>query len=580
MKYALRIAPLLLVLSLTGGCASTGGNSTMAGPAASSASSPPAEEALPEVELSGELLFRLLGAEFGMLWQHYEFAAEQYLVAALDTRDPRLAEQAARIALLARYDDIARSASLLWVELLPEDIYAREAVVSALIRNGEVDRVQPYLSALLKSKDTGDEEAFRLVSLLTGQERDLDAAVRALQIHVEAHPDNFAGWYVFGYLAFRAEQLPLAADAMQRALQLRRGTTDGVVQVYLGILKKQGRFADAAAFLERQIKKQPASSALHLTFARLLLEMRRVDEAKREFDLALKYDPQNQDVLFALALLTLQENRPDEAEKYLLRLQKTGRDGDQVAYFLGQMEEQRSNAARAIAYYSQVGHEAREYIEAQIRIVVLQARNGEIEAARTRLQVLAGRFYEQRKQLMHIESELLYEAGLITEALEVLNRALEEFSGDIDLLFSRALAYDRLERIADAERDLKQILKTDESNVTALNALGFVLADKTNRFQEAYDYIKRALELSPNDASIIDSMGWVLYRLGDLEGAEQYLRRALSFRMDYEISAHLGEVLWMMGRHDEAKQVWSHAHREAPEHELLNEVMKRFGQLQ
>jgi tetratricopeptide (TPR) repeat protein len=163
-------------------------------------------------------------------------------------------------------------------------------------------------------------------------------------------------------------------------------------------------------------------------------------------------------------------------------------------------------------------------------------------------------------------------------SIEVLSRGLAQFPDNVDLLYARSLAAEKVNDLAMAEQDLRRVLKQDPDNAHALNALGYTLADRTNRYQEAYELIKRALDLRPDDPAIMDSMGWVLYRLGRHDEAVRFLKQALELHDDGEIAAHLGEVLWVSGRAAEAKDVWQRAIKSYPDHKVLQEVMQRFEQ--
>ncbi len=174
------------------------------------------------------------------------------------------------------------------------------------------------------------------------------------------------------------------------------------------------------------------------------------------------------------------------------------------------------------------------------------------------------------------KGELLRSARRYEQAMEVFNTALDIVPGNSDLLYARALVAEKLGRIDLLEADIRAILKTEPDNAHALNALGFTLADQTERYEEAYGYLKRAIEIMPDDAAIIDSWGWVHYRLGKYDIAIQLLRKALSRLEDAEIAAHLGEVLWVSGKQQEAREVWQRALQKSPDDPMLQKVMQRF----
>ncbi|MGB5733385.1 MAG: tetratricopeptide repeat protein, partial [Thiohalocapsa sp.] len=174
-----------------------------------------------------------------------------------------------------------------------------------------------------------------------------------------------------------------------------------------------------------------------------------------------------------------------------------------------------------------------------------------------------------------IEGELLRERDLEQQAIAVYSAALDQAPDNPDLLYARAMLAVGMDRVDLLEQDLRRILTADPDHVDALNALGYTLADRTDRFSEAQSLIERALQLRPDEPAILDSMGWVLYRMGNAKDAEPYLRQALEGVFDAEIAAHLGEVLWVLDKQDEARDVWERALAEDPKHEYLLRTMGR-----
>ncbi|NIO42576.1 MAG: tetratricopeptide repeat protein, partial [Burkholderiales bacterium] len=217
------------------------------------------------------------------------------------------------------------------------------------------------------------------------------------------------------------------------------------------------------------------------------------------------------------------------------------------------------------------------YFEAQTRLGVVIARQGHLEAAREHLHGIETQSDEQRVQLFLAEEQILREAKKYAEALETLNESLEALPRNQDLLYARALIGEKLDLVELAERDLRAILEQDPDNAQALNALGYTLADRTTRYKEALVLIERALALKPDDPFILDSMGWVQYRLGNNTEAIKYLKRALSIRNDAEISAHLGEVLWVTGDRMQARSVWKKALEDTPDNDTLLGIIKKFN---
>ena len=286
--------------------------------------------------------------------------------------------------------------------------------------------------------------------------------------------------------------------------------------------------------------------------------------------------PDNGDARHALALLYLQTEKLDEAERHLRSLSVRGARQNTARFYLGHVAEARGRVDEAISWYGQV-EQGEHLVDAQVRLGVLLARQGRLDEARQRLQSVETSNGKDRVRLILVEGELLVDAGRLQDALTLHDLALQEFPDDADLLYARAMVAERLDRLDLLEADLRAILSRDPNHVQALNALGFTLADRTDRYQEAHDLIVRALAQRPDDYYIQDSMGWVLFRLGRLPEALEYLRRAAAQSDDVEVAAHLGEVLWASGDEAGARQVWDAVLKREPGNKRITELMRRLA---
>jgi tetratricopeptide (TPR) repeat protein len=288
--------------------------------------------------------------------------------------------------------------------------------------------------------------------------------------------------------------------------------------------------------------------------------------------------PDDAELRYTLGLLSLESHRLDDAEKYMMMLVELKQREGEAQYYLGRIFENRKQYDVAIDWYGQV-HVGDYKFDAQLRIADMLGLSGRTDEAVEHLDaILKGSQSDGSLVRIYIaKGELLRAARRYEEALVVFNTALEIVPGNSDLLYSRALVAERLGRIDMLEADIKFILKTEPNNAHALNALGFTLADQTDRYEEAYAYIKRAIEINPDDAAIIDSWGWIHYRMGDYDKAIALLRKALSRFDDAEIASHLGEVLWVSGNQDEARSIWQKALKKSPDAPALQSVMQRFN---
>jgi tetratricopeptide (TPR) repeat protein len=391
---------------------------------------------------------------------------------------------------------------------------------------------------------------------------------------VQLHPGKPFAHYGLAHLAVRVGDLDVAMTAVDQALALSPGWEDAALFKARVLVSRKDN-ARLLRFHEDFLAAYPRAGSMRLSYARLLVDLKQWDKARVQFKRVVADSPREADAVFTVALLALQTNDLDEAERFLKRTLNLQPENDQVRLYLGQVAEQRKNYDEAIQWYSAV-ESAEQHFEAQTRLAVALARQGKVEQARTHLHVLAPRTEAQKVQLALAEEQILRDAKRFDEAFDVLSRALVDLPHNADLLYARALVAEKLNRIDTAEQDLRRVLAKDPKNANALNALGYTLADRTTRYQEALGFVEQALALKTDDPFILDSMGWVHYRLGNHAEAVKYLRSALGKRADAEIAAHLGEVLWVMGDRAGAESVWSGALKHSPDSEVLIGVINKF----
>jgi len=532
------------------------------------------EARLPAVELTPELLYRLLVAEVAGQRGALDISAEQYLIAAQETRDPRVAQRATHVAAYSRQYLLALQAARLWVELAPESLKARHSLAALLIRQNRSEEALEHLEKVLSAGSQESGEAFILIANLLGREQDRERALEVMRQLLAPRPDNPNALHAYAHLATLAEQYDLALETVERALEIKPDLFPALV-LKADLLRRTGQ-PDAALEVYRQaVAQQPDEHNVRLNYARLLVERGHFDEARKQFTQLRQQLPGNSDIIFAQGLLAMQAGALEEAEERFHELLDLGQRTNAAAFSLGQIADARGESGEAIRWYSAVSR-GTSYLDARIRVATLLLQERGIEAARQHLHQTETEADAERLRLYLAEGELLREAGDPQTAVEVYSEGLQTLDGRPELYYARAMTYEQLGRIDLLEQDLRAILAQDPENAQALNALGYTLADRTDRYAEAHDYIKRALAQEPEDAAILDSMGWVLYRMERYPEALDHLRRAYDRQPDPEIAAHLGEVLWASGERRAARKVWRDAERRWPDHPLLRETLERF----
>jgi len=529
---------------------------------------------LPNLELTPKLLNDLFVAEVALQRAQYNTAVEYYSRLAAETRDPRLVERATRIALFAREYKVALDLSNLWIELDPDNVDAGQIQTTLEVKIGDYDAALASLERVVQQAANDETSRYILMIRLLGREQDKEAALEVIQRYLQRHPDDNAALYAYAQLALRAGKLAEAEKSVDQLLQQKPDWPQAVV-LRSRAMQATNRESEALEYLEQVVARNSQKLELRVHYGRMLVDANRPEEALEQFRQVLKAEPENDDILFAAGLVALRINKIDAAEKYFLNLNNRAVRPDETGFYLGRIAEEHKDLSRAIRWYGTVSR-GENYLNAQIRSALLHARQGDVVAARALLHAAQARSPGQKLRLYLAEGEILRDVGHFDEAMTVYDHALLEMPGNTELLYAHAMTAEKLDRIDLLEHDLFAILEREPDHVDALNSLGYTLADRTDRLDEAYTYVKRAMDLRPNSFYIMDSMGWVLYRQGKLDEALVYLKKAIEMNYDSEIAAHLGEVLWVKGDYDGARNIWKKALEESPENSAVLNAIKRL----
>jgi tetratricopeptide (TPR) repeat protein len=338
---------------------------------------------------------------------------------------------------------------------------------------------------------------------------------------------------------------------------------------------RQQRNAEATALLGEAVSKQPKNADLLFAYGRMLLDGEDLDGARKQFLRVFKLEPGHADALYSLALLELETGDLKSGERHLKQLLELNQHVHNARYYLGYATLEQGRQGEALDWYLKV--ESGDYwSQAQLQAAAIMVEQGDIDSMQEHMRSLRQKNTQMMVQLYLIEGQVLTDAGLNQQAFEMYERALKQSPQDVDLLYSYSLIAEKLDRLDITETNMRRILAKEPDNVRALNALGYTLADRTDRYQEALEYISKAYALEPDDPAIIDSMGWIYYRLGNLDKAHEYLQQAWDKSNDSEIGAHFGEVLWMRGEREAARKVWEASRKAMPDNPVLLEVINRL----
>jgi tetratricopeptide (TPR) repeat protein len=530
---------------------------------------------LPQVELTEALLFRITLAEIALQRGQAHVAVPALLDAARETRDPRLARRATEVAWNARFLPAALEAATLWLQLEPDSARARQTVIALLVNQSRLDDALPHLRQWLSADPESIGQNFLQLSSLVGGHQDKAAVLRLMRTLAAAHPGVPEASLAVAQAAWNADDVPGALAAARMALQLRPDWE--LAALFQARALQRDSNDKALAFLEGFVNAHPGARDARLNYARLLVTARRYPEARKQFERLVGEAPNNADIALAVAMLSLQARDFVAAEFQLRRaLEINPKDPDTIRLQLGQVNEELKRDEQALRWYLSITH-GPQFIAAQARYAGLLARQGRLAEARKHLQGIAPGDAQQRLQLTLAEAAVLREAKAYQEAFDFLSAAAAASPDTPDLLYDHAMASEKVDRIDVMETQLRRLIALRPDHAHAYNALGYTLADRNLRLAEARQLIETAHKLAPEDSYILDSLGWVLYRQGENERALGYLRRAHEVRPDAEIAAHLGEVLWVLGRRDEAQKVWAEALRTQAKNEVLERTVQRFA---
>lgn len=519
-----------------------------------------------------DLLYLLVTAEIAGQRGQFDVALDGYLEAAKWIDDPRVAERATQIALYVKDTDKAMQASTLWLSHDPESVSARKVSAILYAKKGDSDKTVESLKILLNSDEPEVENAIlEAVKMIDGQSQQ---GFEVLDRLVSEYPERAEVHYAYAAFARKKKKSDIALKEATRASELR-SDWNKVDVLQAQIASEAGDTESAREILQEAVDKSPDNYRLRMIYAQFLVKTEDFDTAEEQFKQIVSDQPGNHDAVFSLALVQLQLKDEEPAKENLLKLVNVAKWKSQAQIYLGRLEAKNDNADGALEWFDQVTSGPLEF-DAQVDAVSALAKDDRTDEALRRIEKLHAKFPDQALRIYLMQAELLNDKKDYTGAIDVLNEALVKIPGKSELLYSRALIAERLDRIDVLEADLQEILQKDPDDANALNALGYTLADRTQRLDEADDYLQRAIKLRPDDPIVQDSFGWLQYRLGRHEEALRYLQKAYDQDSDPEIAAHLGEVLWVTGKQDQAKKIWIEALEKDPENEYMAKIKNRF----
>jgi tetratricopeptide (TPR) repeat protein len=525
-------------------------------------------------DLLGRTVFQVLIGEFALRQGAVELSLDAWSDLAERTRDPRAISRAVEIAGLTGQTERAMRLVQLWLAIEPDAPQARQAHVALLIQSRQIDQLAPQIAALLASDQANLTNNLLHLNRMLARITDKPAVLQLLIELAADYPDVAEAHFAVAQAALAAGDEVRAIDATTRAITLRPSWEMAAI----AHAKLIGRKNAAAGIEELSsfVRQNRDARNARLALAQMLIVEKRFPAARQQYEILLKESPDDPEIIYPAAILALQSGEHTTGRQLLERLLTTGfPDKSSIHYFLGQIAQEAGETDKAMEHFGQVSAGER-YIAARTRVALLLLSQGKTDAALQQLRNTRGASPAERTQLALAEAQLLRESGDQSGAYSAVEKALRSAPDDPELLYDAALTAERIGKHQVMEAHLRHLLTRHPEHAHALNALGYSLAERNIRLEEAAQLLDKAIMLAPNDAYIMDSLGWLQYRQGRLPEALTTLENAYRIKADPEIASHLAEVLWMLERRDEARRVLLEARKRNPDSAVLNAAIEKF----
>ena len=527
-----------------------------------------------KTSIDPDVLFMLMTAELAGQRGQYDVALEGYMEAAKRVHDPRFAERAAMIAMYMKDSNKTNEAVALWLRQDPKNPTARKIAALSALRAGHKKAAVEHLNVLLAVDPAGFETTLLELAGVLQKDGKIKAVYDALDALSKQHPDQAVIYYMQSLLAMQKKDKNLAETKIQQALRVQPSWDKALIlQAQIAVFS--GDLNKAKTLLKEASNKYPENNKIKKLLAQVLIKAGEYKEAGEVYQSMILADPKDIESQFALGLIYLQLEQDDQAEDIFKKLLEQPEWHYQASFYLGKMEEKRGHTKKALAWFDKVT-DGPLVFEASLSAISLLAKDKQYNEANSRLSLLQAKFPKQKLRLLLVQAELYNQQKQYEQAFNILTKALADSPDKKELLYTRALIAERIGKPDIVEADLKKILAMDPDNVEALNALGYTLLSKPGRYADAEKYLQKALRLEPGAAVIIDSYGWLQFKLGNTEKALGYLQQAYEKQPENEIAAHLAEVLWTLGRKDDAKKLFNKAIKDAPDDEYLLDFQRRI----
>jgi tetratricopeptide (TPR) repeat protein len=526
-------------------------------------------------ELNGESLYDLLVAELAGHQQRYDVSLNKYLKQAELTGDPGIIRRAARIAQFTKNADSLEKAAQIWVKHEPNSQEPQTLLVGLLINQGKFSKALPYIEAALT---TNNHPVLTLLNTSAAKMKPQEAQqyLDIINQQTERTPKNAELWLSRGIFERRLSNKENALFSFNKAIKLNPKTNTAVIQK-ADLLKENGQYTEALQVIAAGLKKAPENKQLTILKVQTLYKANQPKAATKESSkLIATFNTDNQLHLY-LALLALDFNRLDDSKEILQTLYSRTRDTS-LHFYLGLIQEQRNSPEQAIKHYLQVNH-GNNILQAYTRTLALLGNRAKEPRVTDIINKATENHAELAPDLINLHADWLRSFKFEEQAITSLDKGISTYPNHVPLRYSRAMMRSP-EEFSQSEADFRFILEKEPNNAMALNALGYTLSLYTDRYKEAYQLLTKAIELKPNDPAVMDSIGWVLFKLNRYEEALSFLTKAYNIYPDPEVGSHLIAVLVAQNKKPQAEKIFTELSNKFPQNpHIINARKTLNGQL-
>lgn len=522
----------------------------------------------------GQSLFQIMAAEMALDREHPEVALTNYIAAAKETQDPAIASRATQIALTLGSLETALEPAVIWAKNAPKDLEAQITTAALYLRLDKTTEAIPYLR---KTDELNPQEAFQFYLILFRQlqdENDNQRVLQALETLAKEQNHSASAKLALAEIYLLQNKNQEGLEMSEKALQVDPHSSIAIQLHCEALLRAKDKII-AKKYIDEAIKNNKKELSLQEYYTQFLYDNDYKKEARAEIEKLIKNPELTPDELLQFARLSMQAQWFDLSKKILLKASEHEEHKDLSHYFLARVAEMQDRKKESIEWFKQV-LTGPFHVLSQVRASLLLAEDKKYDEALQLLERTQANDFSESKQVLLTRIDILNRAKRYKDSLASLDLAITNNPDDLELRYARSLVADQLNDLTMAETDLHAILAIQPNHLDALNALGYILTNRTNRYPEAEQYLSQAIKLSPNNPSILDSMGWLYYKMGRYRESLSFLQKAQDIQPDAEIAAHLGEVLWQMKDFEGAKRVWNQALEQNPKHENILNVMDRL----